>query len=139
MQCNQCGSDHTQRLQVVYEGGTHAISSISRTLDTGSLDAALGISDSVTTTVGISRSILVQKMAPPEKRNLSAVVLLTLIGFLCLRGSTGFILGGLAMMAVGIYGLYNSIRFNRETWPRLYRRWLDSWLCHKCGNVYHQQ
>jgi hypothetical protein len=139
MQCNQCGSDHTQRLQMVFEGGTHAISSISHTTDIGSLSGALGISDSVTRTSGVSRSVLVQKMAPPEKRNLSAVFLLTLIGFLCLRGSTGFIMGGLAMMAVGLYGLYNSIRFNRESWPRLYQRWLNSWLCHKCGNVYHQQ
>jgi hypothetical protein len=99
----------------------------------------LGLSGSVTTTSGISRSVLAQKAAPPEKRSLTAVLLLALIGFLCLRGNIWVVTLGLAMMAVGIYGLYNSIRFNSEYWPKLYQRWLNSWMCLKCGNIYHKQ
>jgi hypothetical protein len=139
MQCNQCGSDHTQRLEVAHDAGTQGISATSRTAEIGSISGALGLSGSVTTTSGISRSVLAQKAAPPEKRSLTAVLLLALIGFLCLRGNIWVVTLGLAMMAVGIYGLYNSIRFNSEYWPKLYQRWLNSWMCLKCGNIYHKQ
>jgi hypothetical protein len=88
---------------------------------------------------GVSRSVLAQKAAPPEKRRLMAVIVLTLIGLLCLRGSGGVAMLGFAMTAYGVYGLYNSIRFNSQHWPTLYQRWLDSWMCHKCGNIYRQQ
>ena len=138
MQCNQCGSDHTQRLQVVHDAGTHGMSAISRTTEIGDISDALGLTGSVTTTMGVSRSVLAHKAAPPEKRNLTAILLLALIGFLCLRGNIWVVGLGLAMMAVGIYGLYNSIRFNSQYWPKLYQRWLNSWMCLKCGNIYHQ-
>lgn len=138
MQCNKCGSDHTQRLEVAYDSGTRDISATSHTAGVGSISGALGLSGSVTRTSGVSRSVLAQKGAPPQKRNLLAVFLLFLIGFLCTAGTAGWIIAGLAMMAYGGYGLYNSIRYNREYWPGLYQRWLESWMCHRCGNIYHQ-
>lgn len=126
MQCNKCGADHTQRLAVAYDSGTQNISATSRTAGVGSISGALGLSGSVTRTSGVSRSVLAQKAAPPEKRKLGAVFVLFLIGVLCLRGTFGWIVAGLAMMAYGGYGLYNSIRYNSEYWPGLYERWLET-------------
>lgn len=138
MKCSKCGSDHTQRLQVAYDGGTQDITASSHTAGVGSISGALGLSGSVTKTSGVSRSVLAQKAAPPEKRRLGAVIAVTLVGLLCLQGSAGVVMFGLALIAFGGYGLYNSIQFNSRAWPVLYRRWLDSWMCHKCGDIYHQ-
>lgn len=138
MKCDKCGSDHTQRLQVAFDGGTQDISATSHTAGVGSISGALGLSGSVTKTSGVSRSVLAQKAAPPEKRKLMAVIVVTIIGLLCLQGSIKVVMFGLALVAFGGYGLYNSIQFNSKAWPKLYQRWLDSWMCHKCGNVYHQ-
>jgi hypothetical protein len=137
MQCSKCGSDHTQRLQVAYDGGTQDISATSHTAGVGSISGSLGLGGSVTKTSGVSRSVLAQKAAPPEKRKLMAVLVVTFIGFLCLQGTIGVMLFGLALMAFGGYGLYNSIKFNSKHWPGLYQRWLESWMCHKCGHTYH--
>jgi hypothetical protein len=138
MQCNKCGSDHTQRLQVAYDGGTQDISATSHTAGVGSISGALGLSGSVTKTSGVSRSVLAQKAAPPARRKLGALFVLLFIGFLCTRGTTRWVMLGLGMLAYGGYGLYNSIRYNSQYWPGLYKQWLESWMCHKCGNVYHQ-
>lgn len=85
-----------------------------------------------------SSSVLAQKAAPPEKRKLTAVIIVTLVGVLCLQGSWTVTIFGLLMMGVGGYGIYNAVRFNAQHWPDLYQRWLGSWLCHKCGHNYHQ-
>lgn len=139
MHCGKCGSENTQRLQLIYDGGTQDISATSHTAGVGSISGALGLSGSVTKTAGTSRSVLAQKVSPPEKRKLMAVVVLALIGFLCLTGSFGVVVFGLLLIAVGGYGTYDAIRFNTQHWPGLYQRWLDSWMCHKCGHSYHQQ
>jgi hypothetical protein len=138
MQCNKCGSEHTQRLEVAYDSGTQDISAESHTAGVGSISGALGLSGSVTKTSGVSRSVLAQKAAPPEKRKIGWLIALMFIGFLCTRGTIGFVFLGLLVLAGGAYGLYCSIRFNNEDWPGLYQRWMESWMCHKCGNIYHQ-
>jgi hypothetical protein len=139
MHCGKCGSENTQRLQVIYDGGTQDISATSHTAGVGSISGALGLGGSVTKTAGTSRSVLAQKAAPPEKRKLTAVVILTFVGLLCLQGKLAVMALGLLLMAIGGYGIYNTIRFNTQHWPGMYRRWLDSWMCQKCGHSYHQQ
>lgn len=138
MQCNQCGSDHTQRLQVAYEGGTQAISTHSHTGDMLDLSDSLRLTGYATTTSGVSRSLLAQRAAPPEKRKLMTLFVITVIGLLFLRSDGGFFSLGLFMAGGGGHGLYTAIRFNREQWPALYQHWSNSWMCHKCGNVYQQ-
>lgn len=137
MQCNQCGSEHTQRLQITYLGGTQTVSASSHTRSMGDISDALRLTGAVTTTSSVSSSLLAQRAAPPEKRKLMTVFVMTVIGLLCLR-SEGFFVIGIVMAGVGGYGLFNSIRFNRQHWPTLYQRWLGSWMCHKCGNIYQQ-
>lgn len=123
---------------VVYEGGTQGVSASSHTRSAGDLSDALRLTGAVTTTHSVSSSLLAQRAAPPERRKLMAVFVMTVIGVLFLRAEGGFFTIGLIMAGVGGYGLYNSIRFNRQYWPTLYQRWLGSWMCHKCGNIYQQ-
>lgn len=139
MHCEKCGSENTQRLQMIYDGGTQDINATSHTAGVGSISGALGLSGSVTKTAGTSRSVLAQKAAPPEKRTMKALIILTLAGFFCLQGRLGVAIVGMLMIGIGSGGIYKAIQFNTQQWPSLYRRWLDSWMCQKCGHSYHQR
>lgn len=137
MQCEKCGSENTQRLQVAFEGGTQDISARSHTAGVGSLSGSLGIGGSVTKTSGTTQSVLAQKAAPPKKKSYKWPAI-GLIAGLLFFGNPGTVVVGFAFIAAGGYFGYVAFKFNRERWPALYRNWLDSWICHKCGHIYHQ-
>lgn len=65
MHCEKCGSENTQRLQVIYDGGTQDLRATSHTAEVGSISGALGFGGAVTKTAGTSRSVLAQKASPP--------------------------------------------------------------------------
>lgn len=136
MQCNKCGSDHTQRLEVIFEGGTQTINTASKTAGAG-LGGAFGIGGAVTKTSGTSQSALAQKATPPAKQN-TLIGLCGLGGFFFIGGSFVGTLVGLATLAGGAYLGYRAYQYNANTWPGLYQRWHESWMCQKCGNIYRQ-
>jgi len=139
MQCNKCGSENTQRLQVAFEGGTQDISATSHTAGVGSIGGKLGLSGAVTKTSGTQQSVLAQKAAPPPKAPLKPGVGLIVFGLIMMSfvGGFWFVTFGLASIAGGGYMIFKAQQFNSKEWPALYQRWLESWLCHKCGHIYH--
>lgn len=138
MQCEKCSSENTQRLQVAFEGGTQDINARSHTASVGSLSGALGLSGAITKTTGTSQSMLAQKASPPQKRSLKGSAIAIIIGLFCLSGSGGTVAIGLLLMAAGGYFGYTAMQFNNNQWPGMYQIWLESWICHKCGHIYHQ-
>lgn len=138
MQCEKCGSENTQRLEVAFEGGTQSITAKSHTAGVGSISGALGLSGSVTKTSGTSQSALAKKAAPPIKKSFIWPVIGVFVGVLCLGGSATATMFGLLLMAAGGYFGYTAFQFNTQQWPSMYNYWLESWLCHKCGHIYHQ-
>lgn len=139
MQCPSCGSDHCQRLEVVYDDGTQNIRTTSHTAGAGLAGGMYGAGGATTTTTGKSQSRLAGKAAPPPKRRYAAALLgggMGLIGLF--NASQGWWLVSLVMVGVCAYFLYRAFRFNTGQWPALYRHWLDQWICHRCGHIYHQ-
>jgi len=63
MKCTSCGSDNTQRLQVIYEGGTQT------------LDAQSAYGNVRATT----QSTLARKATPPKKRHWTILAIVCLI------------------------------------------------------------
>ena len=138
MQCVKCGSDNTQRLQVVYENGTSNTTSTSHTVGAG-FSGALGVGGATTTTSGVSSSILAQKASPPSKASYKLPFGIAFIGFIMASQTRGFsfwVVLGVAMVAGGIYLGYKANRFNTEIWPKRLEQWSRSWVCHKCGTFY---
>ena len=135
MQCSRCGSDNTQRLEVIFDGGTQNIDTSSKTAGAG-FGGALGLGGAVTKTKGTSQTALAQKAAPPAKRPLLWAIIGFVLGFLFL--SNGAIVVGLVLLAITGFLGYKAYQYNSEKWPGLYRHWEDCWMCQKCGNVYHQ-
>lgn len=138
MQCTKCGSDNTQRLEVVYEGGTQSINTISHSAGAG-IGGGFGVGGVRTSTSGTSRSTLAIKATPPQKKKFIWLIVMIIAGFMFLGGKdTGNIILGLVLIAVGGFATYTAIQFNSKKWPSLFQYWKDSWLCHKCGTIYNQ-
>lgn len=138
MKCPKCESENTQRLEVVYHGGTQDINTTSMTVG-GAHGVAFGIGGAATKTSGQSQSILAQRAAPPSKKSYKWALLIMLIGFVSMAPGTAVaVITGLLIMAAGGYLGKNVFQFNSNQFPTLFQEWLDSWLCNKCGTVYHQ-
>jgi hypothetical protein len=139
MQCSKCGSQETQRLEVAFEGGTQQVSTKSHTAGVGSLTGALGLAGAITKTSGTHQSYLAQKAAPPSKKPLKWAIILMVFGVFGLDGNLSAMFMGLALLSIGVgaYVAYSAVVFNTTQWPGLYQYWLESWICHKCGHIYH--
>ena len=137
MQCTKCNSENTQRLQVVYDNGTQNINTISHSAGAG-IGGAFGVGGARTSTNGISQSTLAHKASPPAKHSMKWAIISIVIGLFCLGGSTGSVAFGICLIVIGGYFSFTAVQFNSNNWPGLYQFWKESWLCNKCGTIYHQ-
>lgn len=137
MQCDKCNSDNTQRLEIVYEGGTSEINTKSNTTGLG-FGGVLGVGGARTTTSGTSQTALGMKATPPMKKSYKWAVISVAVG--AAFASTGMadkLTFGVPLIAAGAYFIYAAFTYNKDKWPPLYKYWQECWLCHKCGNIYH--
>ena len=139
MNCLKCGSDNCQRLEVVYESGTQQINTTSRTVGGGVARAGVGGGAAHTTTSGTSRSTLANKAAPPLKQSVGMFVIMVVIGIFMLAGGWFLKLLGIAVIGFAIYSMRNVLSYNKDEFPKKYNYWLNQWMCHKCGDIYHKE
>lgn len=139
MNCMKCGSDNCQRLEMVYESGTQQINTTSRTVGGGVARAGVGGGAAHTTTSGTSRSTLANKAAPPLKQGIGMFVIMMIIGIFMLAGGWVFKLLGIGLIGFAIYSIKNILSYNKDEFPKKYNYWLNQWMCHKCGDIYHKE
>ncbi len=142
MNCTKCGSDNTQRLEIVFEQGTHNIETTSKTR----IRPFLGIiptASAKTKTSGTSMSTSAQKAAPPQKKRIRNLVIGIILGLIVIsQASTNFehnwffAVLGLLVVGLCIWRIVVALGFNSKTWPTLYSTWEKSWMCNKCGNMF---
>ena len=120
----------------MYDNGTQNISTTSHSAGAG-IGGTFGVGGVRTSTSGTSQSTLANKAAPPAKHSLKWAIISIVIGLFCLGGSAGVIFFGVLLMAAGGYFAYTAFQFNSSNWPQLYQYWKESWLCNKCGTIYH--
>lgn len=137
MQCPKCNSDNTQRLEVIFEGGTQDTSGSSTTVG-GAHGGAFGVGGAVTSTTSQTQSRLAKKAAPPPKQTYSGAFFTALFGGLLALGSGMVFITGCAFIALGVRIGYKGFKYNADDWPKVYQHWSESWFCNKCGNIYHQ-
>lgn len=134
MQCPQCNSENTQRLRVVYEGGTSSIQTTSRSAGVG-VGSGFMSGGGVTKTSGVAQSGLAANASPPAKKPygamFAAAAFLTGAAF---YSPTVVLMWPIA--AIPVYVLWRRFQFNRDEWPRSFAAWDASWMCHKCGHMY---
>jgi ribosomal protein S27AE len=137
--CPRCGSSDTRRLQIIHEEGLQ--DSRSRSTGIGVGDApgiGLGGGIGFATTRGVQQSRLSLRTAPPKKREAGlAAVALVFVTIVALVGETP-IWWGLAVLlgTICIGDLIMTRQFNKNRWPEIYARWLDTYMCRRCGDTF---
>jgi hypothetical protein len=140
MNCPSCGSDNTQRLEIIFEQGTNNIETTSKTKIRPTF-SVLSTAKAKTRTSGVSMSKSAQKAAPPAKRPYKVPAIVLLVGLVVLSRSLnpfsalGLLLS-LAALGVGGFLLFTAIQFNRTSWLEEYATWEKGWMCNKCGNTF---
>lgn len=144
MQCPNCGSDHTQRLEVAFQSGTRVIETKTKHYSRGAIEWASAASTGKTT--GTSMSALAMTAAPPPKKRYKHLAIGFVIGFfavpmsaeLLLPKSLAWVASVLALVWIIDFGylVVQTFRFNWKVWPELYRQWMQTWHCNKCGTIY---
>jgi hypothetical protein len=144
MKCPKCESENTQRLEVALHGGTQNISTSSNTVGIG---GGGKIGGAFTKTSGQSQSVLAAACAAPAKKSYKWPAISVLLGVFptVMVGASGIasglgssFIGALPFIGIGGYLLYSRYQFNSKKWPSMYQHWRESWICHKCGVIYHQ-
>lgn len=140
MKCPKCESENTQRLEVAFHSGTQNISTTSNTAGVGiGGGGRIGFGGGVTKTSGQSQSILALQASPPAMQPYKWPVIGVLGGLpFFSTGNVGGVVMGLIISGISGYLLYSRFQFNSKDWPKIYQHWTESWLCHKCGGIYHQ-
>ena len=122
--CPKCGSENIQKCEVIYMSGTVSHSS---TTTFGRYEA---------TTEGQASTDLAQAVAPPAEQDTSwlATVIFTFLAFAFFKDSfvVFLILGAIALL-LGKSSV-DADKYNKEVYPKEYRRWQRSYICHRCGN-----
>lgn len=139
MKCEKCGSDNTQRLQVVYESGTSQINTQSHSIGSAGTSDNYGTANFSTSTTGTVQTALGTRAAPPQEKSFKGAGISLLIGFFMLWEGSGWVyMLGFPLIAAGGFFGYKAYLFNKNEWPQQYRFWQGCWLCHKCGSIYHE-
>lgn len=137
MKCPTCESENTQRLETAYRSGTQNISTFSTTAGAGIGGGRLGGGGGVTRTSGQQQSMLASSCMPPSKVSYKWPIIGLIAGFFLLIAGSATFLIGLVIGGGSGYLFYTRHQFNTQKWPSLYQRWSESWICNKCGNMYH--
>lgn len=136
MNCPKCGSEHTQRLEIIYENGTHAIDTKSGTIGAG-FGGGFGAGGAKTQTKGTSQSTLAKKAAPPEKKSHLFWLLCGFFSFAVFaQNQIASYLIGLLLLVLAFFLAKTTIEYNSKEYPKLRKDWENSWMCQKCGNIY---
>lgn len=142
MNCINCNSENTQRLEVIFEEGTSQINTTSNTAVGGLMRGGGTGFGAKTTTKGTSMTAAAQKVVPPAKKSFKACIILILIGLFWTYMNTfnafdfiGAVIG-IALIAGGGFLGYKSFKYNNEVYPPIYDVWLNSWMCQKCGTIF---
>ena len=135
MQCPKCQSENTQRLQVIYDAGTHQISTSSTSFIAGSGTDFGGGGTASTSTTGTSQSNMASKAAPPSKKLIQIGGWMIAIGVFT-QTTNNYKLIGLGLIVGGVYLIQQARKYNATEWVALRNRWENSWMCNKCGNMY---
>lgn len=125
--CPKCGSENIQKCSVIYRNGTVGHSFTTRSGDYSA------------ETSGVESTELAQSVAPPQKKDTSwgLMIGLGLFSFFSFLDDIYILALILGVMAIGAYSSSQEASdYNNKQWPKEYRAWENSYLCHRCGHYF---
>ena len=139
MKCDKCGSEHTQRLEVLYEQGLSNTQSKSRGIGVGVAGGGIGIGAMGMKSDSSSISVFAQKAAPPNKASYKIQIIMLVLSYFILAGNPMFQIWffiGLGLLITGAVLTIGAFRYNSRIYPELMRKWRDTWVCNQCGHKF---
>jgi len=149
--CPLCRSPQTQRVSLVWEGGTSHVTSSSVGVGMAAFGDEVIPASTTISTRGTQQTALASRISPPARREHSFGIVL-LIGFilslLVLGLSSGvwdlpaatvaFLLLGPILFTIILEVLWrmSDVRYNQERWAPRYSRWKRLWICLRCGECF---
>ncbi|HEX8831235.1 MAG TPA: hypothetical protein VF705_08730, partial [Longimicrobium sp.] len=134
--CPKCATPDVRKLPLIYREGLSSVDTRTHGVGVGAGGVAVGGAR----TQGMSQTVLSQGASPPVQKDTGGATVATLViaGVLgLLFGQTHALLGWVAFAGgafllyrflVGPLNLWNAVEF-----PKLYRRWENTFLCTRCG------
>ena len=119
--CPYCHSDNTQRFLSVFENGVTESRGYTTGLGSGHIGGKIAFGTTVHRTVNYTAAA--RKTRPPVEKSIPAfawILSLLLVPFALLL----------------IFVAIDNHRWNKNEFPKLAKIWMNSWLCHKCGNSF---
>jgi hypothetical protein len=138
MNCPTCGTDQIQRQRIAYESGTTSGTATSRgTINSGFL-ATASTRSTTTSTHQTSMAIKCAPPAFPKTRNGLIMVGVTVVCMFGLGGVTAYWwIAAVVINYVVITQWRQPIdQRNLSTYKLQMRRYEQSWVCHKCGEMW---
>lgn len=147
LMCPKCRADKVRRVSLIYKGGASSFQATTTGVGIGRGREGFGAGALGAFTSGTNRTLLSQEAAPPKKKQPSTVeFVLLVVGAVMVFANLGsvtdasgpsvWLFVGLAGVAVGARALYRAVKWNQEEFPALLRRWNDSFMCLRCGEVF---
>ena len=144
LKCPNCGSENTQNVKSLYEGGTVESHGMSNTSGGNVIRTPFERKSYTTFTSSTSHSDLALRHTPPKKRPTAGlVVMISFIGLfiafffgLFSWSSTVFWIIWIIVTLISIPFASSTSTYNNDEYPSLYENWLKQYYCHKCGTTF---
>lgn len=125
--CPNCGSENVQSLPIIYQSGSSGTSAVT------------GATNFIAVTRGNTMTDLARSVAPPQQKEVNDTA-----ATWCLFIAIGSLFIGLIpvtviclVLAVILYIPASQAKeYNEKQFPIDYDNWKNSYLCHRCGNVF---
>jgi transcription elongation factor Elf1 len=125
--CPKCGSDNIQSCQVIYQNGTISHSYTSTN------------GDNTVNTSGVESTSLAQSVAPPPKKDEPYMGVLGCLGVAVVFYWWGWPVASIICVLAAIgnaISIKEAMDYNEKQWPKEYKAWQHSYLCHRCGHYF---
>jgi predicted RNA-binding Zn-ribbon protein involved in translation (DUF1610 family) len=144
LKCPNCGSENTQNVEVLYEGGTIESHGMSNTSGGNVIRTPFERKSYTTFTSSTSHSKLALKHIPPQKKGtVGLVIMISFIGLfiaalfgLFMWSSTAFWFICIIITLISLPFASSNSDYNKNEYPSLYNNWAKQYYCHKCGKIF---
>jgi hypothetical protein len=154
IQCPNCRSEDLVRTSIVYAEGLSDLDAQTRAIGMAFAGPGPTLGFGRARTSGTLQTRLSKQASPPRKWRYRYIVIAWILGLLVSEILLGYVAGlmrtpeiqfeqqlvhlGWAYSALALVALSIFWMFNRILLPTIYRRWEDSLMCRRCGNISYQ-
>jgi DNA-directed RNA polymerase subunit RPC12/RpoP len=132
--CPKCGYEHTQRVEIVHQSGTHTQLGIAAGASPSTLGVGVGASRSQS---ALSARLAPPKAVDPDLAAAGCLVVTSIIAIVAalVNGTLAFVVAA-AGLIWAVHVSRSIAHFNKEKLPSLVAEWRMKFFCSRCGEIF---